>query len=100
MKNTGKIIVLAFPDTFVKMSDELMCKILPLVGLGTRTHIKAGHAALVLIENETGVAQYFDFGRYITPPGKGRVRGALTDVELVVPVKAQIKNHQLINLNE
>jgi hypothetical protein len=100
LKNTGKIIVLAFPDTFVKMSDELMCKILPLVGLGTRTHIKAGHAALVLIENETGVAQYFDFGRYITPPGKGRVRGALTDVELVVPVKAQIKNHQLINLNE
>ncbi len=92
--------MLAFPDTFVKMSDELMCKILPLVGLGTRTHIKAGHAALVLIENETGVAQYFDFGRYITPQGKGRVRGALTDVELVVPIKAAIKNQKLINLNE
>ncbi len=77
-----------------------MCKILPLVGLGTRTHIKAGHAALVLIENESGLAQYFDFGRYITPPGKGRVRGALTDVELVVPIKAVTKNQKLINLNE
>ncbi len=77
-----------------------MCKILPLVGLGTRTHIKAGHAALILIENKTGKAQYFDFGRYITPKGKGRVRGATTDVELEVPLKAQIKEGTLENLNE
>lgn len=92
----GKIIVLAFPDTFVKLSDELMCKILPLVGLGTRTHIKAGHAALVLIENATGKAQYFDFGRYITPPGKGRVRGANTDVELDIPFTAVIGEDGLL----
>ncbi len=96
----GKIIVLAFPDTFVKMSDELMCKILPLMGLGTRTHIKAGHAALVLIENKTGKAQYFDFGRYITPKGKGRVRGANTDVELEVPVTAIVEGGTLENLDE
>lgn len=82
------------------MSDELMCKILPLVGLGTRTHIKAGHAALVLIENATGKAQYFDFGRYITPVGKGRVRGALTDVELAIPIKATITGDKLDNLEE
>jgi len=100
LKYTGKIIVLAFPDTFVKMSDELMCKLLPLVGIGTRTHIKAGHAALVLIENETGEARYFDFGRYVTPKGKGRVRGANTDVELEIPVKAKIENGVLQNLNE
>ena len=56
MKYTGKIIVLAFPDTFVRMSDEFMCKVLPLLGIGTRTHVKAGHAALVLVENETGNA--------------------------------------------
>lgn len=92
--------MLAFPDTFVKMSDELMCKLLPLVGLGTRTHIKAGHAALVLIENETGIAQYFDFGRYITPQGKGRVRGAITDVELEIPFKARIENEKLTNLDD
>lgn len=100
MRYTGKIIVLAFPDTFVKMSDELMCKLLPLVGIGTRTHIKAGHAALVLIENTTGKAQYFDFGRYITPKGKGRVRGANTDVELEMPVKATFKDGALDNLDE
>lgn len=100
MKYNGKIIVLAFPDTFVKMSDELMCKLLPLVGLGTRTHIKAGHAALVLIENATGNSYYHDFGRYITPPGKGRVRGANTDAELDIPFKAAITNGHLENLEE
>ena len=77
-----------------------MCKILPLVGLGTRTHIKAGHAALVLIENNTGNAFYYDFGRYITPEGKGRVRGVTTDVELEIPFKAQLKNDRLENLDE
>lgn len=78
-----------------------MCKILPLVGLGTRTHIKAGHAALVLIENVTGKAQYFDFGRYITPPGRGRVRGANTDVELEIPFRATIsEDGMLSNLDQ
>jgi len=82
------------------MSDELMCKVLPLVGLGTRTHIKAGHAALVIIENETGRAQYFDFGRYVTPKGKGRVRGARTDIELEIPFKAEITDGALRNLDQ
>ncbi len=86
----GKLIVLAFPDTFVKMSDELLCKFLPLVGLGTRHYIKAGHAALVLINNASGIAQYYDFGRYVTPDGLGRVRSAITDTELEIPFKAEI----------
>lgn len=82
------------------MSDELMCKLLPLVGLGTRTHIKAGHAALVLIENATGNAYYHDFGRYVTPISKGRVRGANTDAELEIPFKAVINNGKLENLEK
>lgn len=90
LKPTGKIIVLAYPDTFVTVSDEWICKFLPLVGLGTRKYIKAGHAALILIENQTCEARYFDFGRYITPKGYGRVRGANTDVELEIPFKAQL----------
>lgn len=100
MSADGKIIVLAFPDTFVQLSDEFMCRVLPFFGLGTRTHIKAGHAALVLIHNETGISRYFDFGRYVTPEGKGRVRGANTDAELHIPIKAQIFNGELINLEE
>ena len=100
MNYNGKIIVLAYPDTFVTMSDEWICKLLPLVGLGTKEYIKAGHAALILIENSTGVARYFDFGRYVTPKGFGRVRSAITDAELEIPFKAEIgKNQRLTNLN-
>lgn len=90
MIGSGKLIVLAFPDTFVKVSDEWKCKLLPLVGLGTFKQIKAGHAALVLIENKTGKATYYDFGRYVTPDGFGRVRSAETDAELEMPFEAKL----------
>lgn len=97
----GKIIVIAYPDTFVTMSDEWQCKVLPLLGLGTKEYIKAGHAALILIENNTGKANYFDFGRYFTPNGKGRVRGFITDAELEIPFHANFNSKgDLINLNE
>ncbi|MDX1462216.1 MAG: DUF6695 family protein [Marinirhabdus sp.] len=89
MKATGKILVLAYPDTFVTMSTEWICKVLPWFGLGTKEYIKAGHAALILIENSTGKSRYFDFGRYITPAGHGRVRGENTDAELALPIRAE-----------
>ena len=101
MKYTGKIIALAFPDTFVKGSTELICKLLPYVGLGTKDFIKAGHAALLLVENETGAIRYFDFGRYVTPPGHGRVRSAETDAELALPFKASFdENDTMLNVEE
>ncbi|GAA4270736.1 DUF6695 family protein [Aquimarina gracilis] len=101
MKYTGKIISLAFPDTFVKYSDESVLQLLPLFGLGKNRFIKAGHAAFVLIENKTGKAEYYDFGRYITPQGFGRVRSAITDVELEIPFKAKISSEKrLINTEE
>jgi len=102
LKYTGKIIALAFPDTFVKLSDERLVSWIVKSGLaGKGDYIKAGHAALVLIENETGNAEYYDFGRYVTPRGKGRVRSALTDVELAIPFKAVLsRTKELQNLHE
>ena len=97
---TGKLIVIAFPDTFVTVTNEWLCKFLPLVGLGTREYIKAGHAALILIENKTGNAAYYDFGRYVTPEGLGRVRGENTDAELALPFKAQIVQDRIKNLSD
>ena len=101
MMGTGKIIILAYPDTFVKMSSEWQCKVMPLLGLGTWKQIKAGHAAMILIENKTGKACYYDFGRYVTPKGMGRVRSAETDHELILPIKAKlIGNGPLENLSD
>ncbi|WP_010523186.1 DUF6695 family protein [Aquimarina agarivorans] len=93
MNTTGKIIPIAFPDTFVRYSEEkILNYFFPFVGLGRKKYIKAGHAILLLVENKTGNIQYFDFGRYITPLGKGRVRSAKTDVELHIPIKAEINS--------
>ncbi|NER18636.1 DUF6695 family protein [Spongiivirga citrea] len=101
MEYNGKIISIAYPDTFVNMSTEFMCKVLPMVGLGTKDYIKAGHAALILVSNDTEMAYYYDFGRYITPNGKGRVRGALTDSELEIPFRASFdKDGTLTNLDD
>ncbi|WP_299215585.1 DUF6695 family protein [uncultured Aquimarina sp.] len=103
MNYTGKIISLAFPDTFVRFSDEekKSTGLLQFFGLGKNGIIKAGHAAFVLIENKTGLAEYYDFGRYITPSGKGRVRSAVTDVELEIPFKATFTNDgKLANVEE
>jgi len=102
MNYTGKIISLAFPDTFVRFSDEKKStSLLQFFGLGKDGIIKAGHAAFVLIENKTGIAEYYDFGRYITPPGKGRVRSAVTDVELEIPFKAAFTSEgKLDNIDE
>ncbi len=101
MSYTGKIISLAFPDTFVKHSDEYSTKVLLALGLGKHNYIKAGHAAFVIVDNKTGNAEYYDFGRYITPQGYGRVRSAVTDVELEIPFKAVFKtNGSLDNIEE
>lgn len=101
MNYTGKIISLAYPDTFVKHSEEFSTKVLLAFGLGKHNYIKAGHAAFVLIENKTGNAEYYDFGRYITPIGKGRVRSAITDVELEIPFRAVFNSKlEIINIEQ
>lgn len=100
--NTGKIIPIAYPDTYVKYSTEyVQNKIFPFIGLGKKGYIKAGHALLLLINNATGYIHYFDFGRYVTPHKKGRVRSEKTDTELHIPLKAKISSSlALQNLDE
>lgn len=100
--NTGKIIPIAYPDTFVKYSERGFQKsILSIFGLGNNGFIKAGHALLLLVENKTGNIHYFDFGRYITPTGSGRVRSAVTDAELLIPIKAKIDDsNEISNIEE
>lgn len=99
-KHQSSIIVMAFPDSFVALSTEKAAKIAPYLGLGNKHGIKAGHAALCTVDHETGEVHYYDFGRYITPHGYGRVRSAKTDHELVVPIKAEIIDNEIKNIRE
>ena len=99
MSNTGIVLTLAYPDTIVMVSEEWFSPYLRFIGVGKKNYLRAGHAALVLIDKETGVLEYHDFGRYITPEPNGRVRGCDTDNELHFPIKAEIESGEIINLN-
>ncbi len=100
MDNTAFILTLAYPDTVVRISEEKYVSYLRYIGVGKNNYVRAGHAALVLIEKKTGQLEYFDFGRYTTPLGFGRVRGKLTDFELNFPLQAKIENDTINNIGE
>lgn len=100
MNNSGIIIILAYPETVVPLADEWYSPILRFIGIGNKYYIRAGHAALVLIKKDSGILDYYDFGRYITAQSTGRVRGKDTDHELDFSIKAEITDGKIINLEE
>ena len=75
MNSTGIILTLAYPETIVMVADEWYSPFMKYIGIGKKNYVRAGHAALVLINIETGILEYHDFGRYITSEPNGRVRG-------------------------
>ena len=99
MTNSGIILTLAYPETIVMVADEWYSPYMRYFGIGKKNYVRAGHAALVLIDKTTGVLEYHDFGRYITPEPNGRVRGSDTDNELHFPIKAEIENDTIKNLD-
>ena len=100
MNNTGIILTLAYPETIVMVAEEWYSPYMRYLGIGKKNYVRAGHAALVLIDKSTGVLEYHDFGRYITSQPNGRVRGRETDFELHFPVQAEISNGEIQNLDE
>lgn len=102
---TGKlenaiIIILSFPDTIVRPAYwEFSSKIWPRIGIGSKHAVQAGHSALLLIKKNEPEIKYFDFGRYITSYGNGRVRSFETDPEIFIPLKASFENNTLTNLD-
>ena len=97
--NDGLIITLAYPETIVSHSGEWYSKFLRYFSVGNKKYVRAGHAALVLVNKSTGVLEYYDFGRYITSGVNGRVRGSFTDFELKIPLKAEINNGVVSNID-
>lgn len=100
MIDNGIIITLAYPESVVMVAEEWYSPFIRFLGVGKKNYVRAGHAALVLIDKHTGVLEYYDFGRYITSQPYGRVRGCDTDHELEFNMKAIIKNGVIVNLDE
>ncbi|WP_274475314.1 DUF6695 family protein [Mangrovimonas aestuarii] len=100
MENSGLMIVMSYPETVVMVADEWYSSYLKYFGIGKKDYVRAGHAALVLIDKSTGELEYHDFGRYITPEPFGRVRGKDTDCELDFPLKAELNGDEIVNLTK
>ncbi len=101
MTGTGVLIALAYPEEFVAMIPAWYRKPLEWVGLIKNDMICAGHSALALVDKNTGEVEYADFGRYITPFGKGRTRTMETDPECSFDVKAKFNDKgKIINEEE
>ena len=92
MKNDF-IITLAWPEGMVAAPDSWYDKIASKNG-----KYRAGHSAIALINTTTQKVHYFDFGRYHTPEGYGRVRDIETDPDLTV-IDAIIANGEVQNMD-
>ena len=88
------IITLAWPEGMVKAAGSWYDNILSQDG-----EYRVGHSAIALINSTTKKVHYFDFGRYHTPEGYGRVRDIETDQDTAV-IDAEISENKIANINE
>ncbi|MBL4708588.1 MAG: hypothetical protein JKY48_09150 [Flavobacteriales bacterium] len=89
-KKKGALITLAWPQTLIPQENKWYDKLMQAIGILKDGYYKAGHSALVLIDYSTGIAHYFDFGRYHAPYQHGRVRDSWSDPDLVISTRAII----------
>ena len=95
MINSDFIIVLAWPEgetTAAGAWYDSFC--------ATNGKYRVGHSALILINSENKELLYFDFGRYHTPTGFGRVRDKETDPDIGIPISAEIEDNRIKNIEE
>ncbi len=88
------IITLAWPEGMVSATGAWYDKFASKNG-----KYRVGHSALILINSKTKKTCYFDFGRYHTPKGYGRVRDVETDADVDI-MNAEIRNGKILNLEK
>jgi hypothetical protein len=89
------IIVLAWPEGLCEQAGSWYDKFFAKNG-----KYRVGHSALALVDSETCKIHYFDFGRYQTPDGFGRIRDTETDPDAGIKQKAIIKADKINNIEE
>lgn len=95
-ENRDLALVMAWPDQTAR-GDERWMALFKQLGIVKNLNFKVGHAAIVLIDSQTGSLAYFDFGRYITPRGYGRARSVDSDPRLALYTHAVIDKSGNIN---
>lgn len=100
--HTGFAISIAWPETLCKQAGAWYDTLMNTLGFSKNNYYKVGHAAVILVEIESGNCYYFDFGRYHAPFGQGRVRDMETDHDLQIHSRAEISSsgNELLNFKE
>ena len=88
------IITLAWPEGMVKATGAWYDN-----NLSQEGKYRVGHSALALVNSTTNKVHYFDFGRYHTPEGYGRVRDIETDQDIAV-IDAEISENKIVNIDD
>ncbi|MBI1288918.1 MAG: hypothetical protein GC178_15225 [Flavobacteriales bacterium] len=96
---TGFVVALAWPKAWAKEAGDGYDHLMRGLGFNDGGFYRVGHAALILVNAADSSCHYFDFGRYHTPVGFGRVRDAETDHELTIATKAVFDGKHLTNLD-
>tara|TARA_B000000565_G_C23779033_1_gene375197 strand:- start:1559 stop:2215 length:657 start_codon:yes stop_codon:yes gene_type:complete len=87
------VILLAWPEGMVSAANSWY----DIFFSNKDKKYRVGHSAIILINSSNNRSHYFDFGRYHTPLGYGRVRDEETDPNLVLQ-DVKIKSNKIINL--
>ena len=98
MKNIDYIIPLAWPEAMVQSTGGWYDFVTNTLGIAKNGKYRAGHSAVLLVNSKNGKVFYFDYGRYHTPIGFGRVRDEKTDHELKITNVAACNNGTIKNI--
>lgn len=99
-RRNGFAIACAWPKTWCKAPGSWYDKLMNDIGISQNGYYRVGHAALILVDKDTGTCSYYDFGRYGTPDGYGRVRNPSVDHDLKIQTTAIIEGNHILNLKE
>jgi len=98
LKNFDYIIPLAWPEAMVQSAGAWYDFLTKRLGVLKNGKYRVGHSAILLLNAKNGKVFYFDYGRYHTPIGFGRVRDEKTDHELKITNVAVCNNGTIKNI--
>lgn len=93
----GTAIVLAWPETVVPQTNAWYDTPMRWLGINKNGTYKVGHSAIVVAHPEWDTFSYYDFGRYGTQNGLGRVRHSTLEKNLSFETKPLWRNSELYN---
>jgi len=86
--HSGFAIVLAWPETLCRKAGAWYDSPMSWLKINRDDHYKVGHSAVVLVSDNSKSCSYYDFGRYHSPDGFGRVRSSYSDSDLELKTSA------------